>query len=198
MKRFEGLDTFLHDAWHLLVKASIQRKGAYQTPVIGTMGDGRADLRIVVLRKVDLEAKQLICFTDARAEKVKQLRESSRLSWLFWDPGKKVQMRMYGQAVLHQGDELCRQYWGRLPVQGRQSYASEIAPGSQAEADVNGLPEYWSSDMELSQTEYAFKNFMLITCNIDQMELLHLHHEGHQRARFEQTNGAWTGHWVVP
>ena len=198
MNRFDDLDEMWHDCWHLLAKAAIKRKGDYQTPVIGTLGSEQAELRIVVLREVDIPAHQLMFFTDARSAKTQQLDKSSRLSWLFWDARKKVQMRMYGKALCHQGDELCRKYWGRLPVQGRKSYATSLAPGSRVESDSDGLPAFWSKDMKLEDTEYAFENFMVVVCAIDQAELLHLHHEGHQRAAFRLEDGEWDGHWITP
>lgn len=198
MNRFDDFDEMLHDSWHLLFKAAKKRKGDYQTAVIGTLGQKQAELRTVVLREVDLPADQLLFFTDARAAKVGQLHREPRLSWLFWDAGKKVQMRMQGEAVCHQGDELCRERWDRLPVQGRKSYASTQPPGSPVDKGEDGLPEFWSADMDLEATDYAFEHFMVVVCKVDQVELLHLHRDGHQRAAFNKANGAWQGQWITP
>lgn len=198
MKRFNDLDEMLHDCWHLLAKAAIKRKGAYQTPVIGTLGDGQAELRTVVLREAALSEHQLIFFTDARSAKIRQLAQSPRLSWLFWDARKKVQMRMYGEAECHRADQLCRKYWDRLPVQGRKSYAATLPPGSPVDSDTTGLPNHWSDNMELEDTEYAFDHFTVVVCKVGQVELLHLHQEGHQRAAYHWKNGGWDGHWAIP
>ncbi|NBC09506.1 MAG: hypothetical protein GVY26_20130 [Bacteroidetes bacterium] len=198
MNRFEELDEMLHDCWHLLAKAAIKRKGDYQTPVIGTLGEGQAELRTVVLREVDMPGRKLIFFTDARSAKTQELEQSPRLSWLFWDARKKVQMRMYGEAECHRTDQVCRQYWEKLPVQGRKSYASTLAPGSPVDTDMTGLPNHWSDNMQLEDTEYAFDHFMVVVCQVGQVELLHLHQEGHQRAAYHWENGGWDGQWVIP
>lgn len=199
MERFDNPDKFLHDAWHLLIKAAIKRKGNYQKPCIATTDpNGFAQQRIVVLREVDQEKRLLTLFTDARSEKVNELQSNPLLSWLFWDERKKVQIRMIGEAVLEQGTDRCRIYWARLPVQGRASYAMLTAPGTPKEQDTVPLPDFWKSDIDLEKTEYAFDHFMVITCRIFKVDLLHLHHEGHQRAQFEYQDDHWQGRWVTP
>ncbi len=198
MERFDSPASFLHDSWHLLLKAAKKRKGDYQTPVIGTVESQQAQMRVVILREVGLQERQLAFFTDARSDKVAQLKEQARLSWLFWDAGKKVQMRMKGSVELHRKDELCRTYWDRLPVAGRKNYATAAPPGSLARQSTDGLPEAWQDDMPLEETEYAFEHFMVVVSTIDQADLLHLHRDGHQRALFQWEAGEWRGHWAVP
>lgn len=199
MERFDTPDKFLHDAWHLLIKAAIKRHGSYQKPSIATVdADGFARQRVVVLREVDMQQRRLTLFTDSRSEKVTELRDRPNLSWLFWDERKKVQIRMIGSAVLEEGSERCRQYWDRLPVQGRSSYAMLPAPGTPQQNDEVPLPEQWHDEMNLEDTEYAFEHFMVITCQVFKADLLHLHHEGHQRAKFEFRDGHWDGQWVTP
>ncbi len=198
MKRFKNLEEFIHDSWHLLVKAAIKRSGDYQTPVIGTLGDGQAAMRIVVLREVRLQQRQLVFYTDRRSEKMQELEQNARLNWLFWDARKKVQLRMSGECTWHIADGDSRKYWERLPVQGRKSYAAEQPPGTKVETPTEGLPEDWSEDMPLEQTEYAFDNFTVVVCTVDQVQLLHLHGEGHQRAAFEWDGSGWKGSWLIP
>jgi pyridoxine/pyridoxamine 5'-phosphate oxidase len=199
MERFDSPHKFIHDAWHLLIKAAAKRKGNYQKPSIATVdADGFARQRIVVLREVNMEKRQLTFFTDSRSAKVKEIQQHPHLSWLFWDERKKVQIRMSSKAILEQGSERCRQYWDRLPVQGRSSYAALSAPGSVRHDDGSPLPEYWHDEMSLSDTEYAFEHFMVITCQVLSADLLHLHHEGHQRAMFEYHDDQWKGHWANP
>ncbi|MEQ8707206.1 MAG: pyridoxamine 5'-phosphate oxidase family protein [Phaeodactylibacter sp.] len=199
MERFDQPDKFLHDAWHLLIKAAAKRKGDYQKPIIATIdADGFAQQRVVVLRDVDLQQRMLTLFTDARSEKVKALQDTPLLSWLFWDERKKVQIRMIGRVVLEQGSDRCQKLWDRLPVQGRTSYATVSAPGTPQEKDTVPLPDYWHADMDLEQTASAFEHFMVVTCQVFKVDLLHLHHEGHQRAQFEYQDGSWQGHWVTP
>lgn len=199
MERFDNPDKFLHDAWYLLIKAAIKRKGNYQKPSVATVDtDGFARQRVIVLREVDLQQRQLTFFSDARSEKVKELANHPHLSCLFWDERKKVQIRMSGQAILEQGSARCCHYWERLPVQGRTSYAGRTAPGTTQETDNVPLPDHWHDEMDLEETAYAFEHFMVITCQVYRADLLHLHHEGHQRAQFNYKDGTWAGSWVAP
>jgi pyridoxine/pyridoxamine 5'-phosphate oxidase len=199
MERFDNPDKFLHDAWHLLIKAAIKRKGDYQKPSVATVdSDGFARQRVIVLREVDFQQRQLTFFTDARSRKVEELSNHPHLSCLFWDERKKVQIRMNAQVILEQGSARCRQYWDRLPVQGRSSYAALSAPGTPQQTDNVSLSNHWHDEMDLQETAYAFEHFMVITCQVYSADLLHLHHEGHQRAQFAYQDGAWAGSWVAP
>ncbi len=199
MNRFDNLDKFQHDAWHLLIKAALKRKGSYQTPTVATIGqDGHARQRVVVLREVDKPNRRLTLFTDARSDKVAELRAKPALSWLFWDPRKKVQVRMESKAVMEQGTGRCRAYWDKLPVQGRKSYAALQAPGTPQSSDAEPLPPSWHSDMPLEDTAYAFDNFMVITGAVSFIDCLHLHADGHQRATFTWEEEEWKGQWVTP
>lgn len=198
MNRFDTLEAYLHSTWHLLIKAALQRKGNYQLPVIGTQGAAGVQQRVVVLRSVDQQQRRLTFFTDARSAKVAALQASPHLSWLFWDIRKKVQIRITGPCILHRKDDLCRTCWDRLPVQARQSYATSQAPGSAAQSDAQGLPDNWHKDMDLSETEFAFEHFMVVNAQADDIECLHLHPDGHQRAQFKWANDKWEGQWLVP
>lgn len=199
MNRFDNLNKFQHDAWHLLIKAAIQRKGSYQTPTVATIGPGgNARQRVVVLREADKPNRRLTLFTDARSDKVAELKERPTLSWLFWDERKKVQIRMESQAILERGTDRCRAYWDKLPVQGRKSYAALQAPGTPQESDTETLPPFWNADMPLEDTAYAFDNFMVITGAVSFIDCLHLHADGHQRANYTWVGGEWKGQWVTP
>ncbi len=198
MERFDTLEEYIHDCWHLLSKAAVQRKGAYQTPVVGTLGREAARMRVVILREVDMPERKLTFFTDARSAKTEQLLQHNHLSWLFWDERKKVQIRMRGRGALHTEDELARKLWNRLPVEGRKNYATEKGPGMPLPISSDGLPDKWAAGISPAETEYAFPNFMVVVCTVEEVECLHLHQEGHQRARFSWEDGEWKGVWVVP
>jgi len=201
MERFETPEKMLHDCWRLLVRATADKKDPMRTPVIGTMDAGRSYVRMVVLRKVDIQHRLLDCFTDRRSDKVEQLEKHPRLSWLFWNPKKKVQIRAAGKVELIHGDEGAAQIWNQLPAAGRKSYASTQPPGTPINYCTEGLPEVWENDPGKEETDYAFDNFMIIRCTVEEMDLLHLHAEGHQRTSFKHeshSSGAWRGGWVIP
>lgn len=198
MEKFSSPQKMVHAAWHLLFKAAATRKGPYQTPVAATLGAHTAEQRVVVLREVSIAQRRLTFFTDARSAKVEALQEQGALSWLFWDSRKKMQMRMSGAVALNLQNEHARAYWEKLPVQGRSSYAGLQPPGTPLLHQGSTLPEYWTAGMSLEMTEPAFANFMVVQCQIEKGDLLHLHPEGHQRAVFSYEGEELRAIWAAP
>jgi len=55
--------------WQELARATHDKQHEWHTPVLATTDGTVADARTVVLREVDLEARQLVCYSDSRAPK---------------------------------------------------------------------------------------------------------------------------------
>lgn len=198
MNRFRDLDHFLHQSWDLLFRAAHSRNDPMRTPMMATYDGLKCHLRTIVLRKVDRSAHQLLFFTDCRSPKVNHLEHHPNTAITFWNPRRKVQLRIKGVASLEQGSEEARRYWEHLSIAGRESYATLLPPGTASVEDSTGLPEHWSKDMEKAETDDAFENFMLIYVTVKEIDALHLHPEGHQRARFIQEGEEWKKNWLIP
>jgi hypothetical protein len=93
-------------AWTLLVDGSRNPKDAFYTGTLGTLGSLGPNLRTVVLRQADPQQRTTVCYSDVRAGKVAELLENPAISWLFWDDGRKVQLRLTGRATVHTNDAL--------------------------------------------------------------------------------------------
>lgn len=193
------IDEVLTTIWHLLYRGAVQKKDPLHTATIGTIYQGVPQLRTVVLRKTDTAARALYFYTDIRSEKVHQLKENSTLSWLFYHPKKNVQIRAIGKTIIHHEDDLTATIWKSLPSYGRKTYGTTQAPSTSLTALSDDLPALWKEkEIELTATEYAYKNFAVIGCEIETLEWLHLQRSGHQRAQFSFVNGDWEGSWIVP
>ncbi len=198
MERFENLDRFEIQAWDLLIRAAHGRSDSMRTPMMATYDGRQCQLRTIVLRAVDKQRRQLLFFTDARSSKVEHLRQHPQTALTFWHPKKKVQLRVSGEAELISGDDQARKYWDHLSKEGRSSYATVEAPGTFSEKDTDGLPGFWSQELDKSQTDFAFDHFMLIRVTVHSIDALHLHPEGHQRAAFWWEKDKRKQTWLVP
>ncbi|HMO39548.1 MAG TPA: hypothetical protein PKC76_16210 [Saprospiraceae bacterium] len=200
MERFHTLLDFSETCWRLLVNGAVKRRDPFGTPVIGTYDGTQAQLRTVVLRKADMQQRTLWFYSDWRAAKMAHLQEEfAQLSCLFYHPRKQVQVRLAGQVQLHHKDEIARACWQQVPVRSRKSYAAVLPPGTPTSACTEGLPEGWHPEMDIAATESAFAHFAVIVCYVDWMDCLHLHPEGHQRARFEwSAEGRLQAQWLIP
>jgi len=198
MERFTDLNHYLKGAWNFLFRATVERNNPFRNASIASIEDGVPQNRIVVLREVNPQQRTLIYWTDKRSDKVAQLRSNPSLSALFWNEKRKLQIRASGTTTLLQNNDLTREAWDKIGIRGRKSYATSQAPGTTIEQDSDGLPAQWGDDLDLQDTEYAYDNFMIILQEVTSMECLHLHQEGHQRARFDWNGEAWQSSWLVP
>jgi len=198
MEKFDTLDEFLDQSWRLLLNAAVKRNHPMRTPVVGTAANNRAHLRTVILRQTDIQNRTLSFYSDFRAAKIAHLQENAQLTALFYHPRKQWQIRARGVATLHHQDEKARAHWAKISVKGRANYAATRIPGSVTDQWTDGLPDFWNSDLELADTEFAYANFTLIEVAVNELEALLLHPEGHQRAHFTWKNDDWEKHWLIP
>jgi len=198
MERIKSLDDYLKISWNLLFRAAITRKGDFQKGMLTTLSQKRKpSARIVVLREVVTDKRQLIFFTDVRSPKVEEMKQQPEVGWLFWDESRKLQIRMNGSVSFHASDSYSQQFWDSLPIAARKSYATTAAPSGIADMDTDGLPNDWEQ-LTKADTNKFYPNFLVVTTKVDFMQCLHLHQKGHQHAQFRWQDGYWQQNWLVP
>jgi hypothetical protein len=173
--------------WQSFETGVNETDSAWRAPVIGTIGSTTAELRMVVLRQADKNARLLVFHTDKRSQKANQLNQSSQVAWLFFDPASAIQIRVTSIASMHNDDEVTRQLWNKVPHHARQIYADPQAPGTELNAKRAGL----LNDQE------AFGNFLSVHCQVTDLDWLHIRTDGHLRAQFRWDGQAWSGVWVA-
>lgn len=198
-KNWQSLDQVVAEAWAMLERGAARVKDPFHTPVLGTVRAGECHLRTVVLRGVNQPERRLICHTDVRSTKVAEILQQSQVSWLFYHPTEKVQLRLRGPATLHQADELADQRWAAAPPMSRRCYMAALGPGTLAAEPVSGLPPVFEGRTPtLAESEAGRANFAVITCRIDFMDWLYLRAPGHRRAQFTWQAEGLVASWVAP
>lgn len=199
MEKFTSLDSVFKTAWNLLYRAAISRNDAMRTPVLATVAEGYPHQRTIVLRRVDPQEQQLYFFSDARAPKIDHLQQNTNCNVLFWDPRKKVQIEIQAKGQVLQQTSITQQFWKKINIGGRTSYAALQAPGTAIEKEQAYLPKDWGSNMDIQDSEFAFKHFAVLELVAHQLDILHLHPAGHQRCLFIKGNDkVWEKQWIVP
>jgi hypothetical protein len=179
----------LHDSiWSLLGEGVESASSPFHTPALATVGEDGPELRTVVLRSADAERRQISCHTDWRSPKRRQVEQDRRVCWLFYDRDRKVQIRLRGQAVLHNVSEEARKRWDATPPRGRSCYSTLLAPGT----PVDEPPEAPTA------LDVGFDNFAIMLCTVDLIDWLFLQAAGHQRAQLHWREGVWKAGWVAP
>jgi hypothetical protein len=199
MERFNNLTDFYKAAWNLLDQAALSRNDPMRTPVMATVANDRPHQRTIVLRKVDTKQDLLYFFSDARAPKILHIKNNPTCNLVFYDVLRKVQIELQATGSVLQEEKQSRSFWEKIDAGGRSSYAAMYAPGSQIKNQQEYLPAHWNQDMDLEATEFAFENFAVLQLSALQLDVLHLHQDGHQRAIFtKNASKEWDKIWLVP
>ena len=174
---------------HRLLEACRDPSDPWRLPVLATQGMAGPEARVVVLREISQDKRELVVFSDRRAPKVRQVREVPHVALVFYDHDGPVQLRIRGSATVtaHPSPDLER--WSDLTPLQRQNYQSLSAPGEIIESPPSA---------SLGGPETGLENFAVLRISIHSMNWLWLARQGHRRANFDDANGQWRCQWVIP
>jgi pyridoxamine 5'-phosphate oxidase len=182
------------EALGLLARGALDRRSAFHTPVLATVGlDGAPRARVVVLRAFCRETLSLRIHTDARSSKCAELRRDPRAGLTFYDGGRKVQLRVEGTAQMHQGDAIAQAAWSASQPMSRRCYATSPGPGTPLAAGGDfALP----ADDEAAAAGQA--HFVALLLTVERLEWLYLAAAGHRRALLTLAPHAGAATWLTP
>ena len=197
--KWNTLEEILENTWRMLEKGTARSDDPFHWPVLGTVVNDGCSLRTVILRQANSEERTLVCHTDSRAPKVEEIRNQQHISWLFYHPEKKIQVRISGHATLHDDDSFADRQWADSSITSRLNYCASQPPGTHIDNPSSGLPAFLLKKVPtLVQTEKGRKNFMAIAMKIFSIDWLKLRITGNRRARFEWDGDKMNATWLVP
>ncbi len=186
----QSLDDVLADAFRRLSRGVADRRSAFRSPALATVGaDGWPQVRTVVLRGFDAAVRLVTVHSDLRAAKVTALRSDPAVALHVWDDGAQIQVRLDGIATISAGDELARAEWARLHAGSRAAYRSRPSPASPV-ADPAEIPRM--------DEDAAFAQFAVLRIRVDRLDWLHLGREGQRRAGFSWRDDILEQRWLAP
>jgi pyridoxamine 5'-phosphate oxidase len=199
---YNDLGLSLDHAWTLIKAGAKDRRSAFHTPVVSTIGLNNApQSRVLVLRTANKEARELKFNTDLRSPKVAEIEANPNMSVLLYDSETKIQLRLSGQAQIQsQGTEV-NAVWLATDRFARRCYMAESAPSSVSGRPTSGLPESTEGRKpEEAELIPARANFALLLFEVQKIDWLYLAAKGHRRAVFHYDIAAqsWLGDWAVP
>lgn len=188
----EELTAIEQKIWILLLEGVKSYKNPFHYGTLANIQDGLPELRTVILRKVLEEEKKLFFHTDIRSPKVNFLRKKNSISWLFYDEGLRLQIRMQGSSLIHFNNEIAAVGWQDSRINSQLTYSILHAPGSILEApipiDIN------EKNPSPDVIEFSASNFAVVETHIEKVDIVFLHHQGNKRAIFDYTNASFN--WV--
>lgn len=173
---YDDLEGTRLEAWKLLTRGVADRRSAFHTPAIVTLGlDGAPRVRTVVLRAAEPSARLLRFHTDARSGKVAEIARDPRVGVHVYDARSKIQVRLDGVARVHPWPaQRAQAAWDASRPQSRSCYAQALAPAAAIATPHEG---------EAREGE-GVENFNIVEVEVTAIEWLYLFHAGHRRARF--------------
>jgi pyridoxamine 5'-phosphate oxidase len=186
------LEAVLASCWTSMTRGAADRRHGFHHPVVANVSaEGKPRSRVVILRSADTLTKTLRFHTDVRTEKSAELVERPAVSVTLYDAASRVQIKIDGCAVLHNGDALAKAAWTVSQPMSRIGYGTLPAPGSSIAA---------GSDFALPVTDEAIAagaaHFCAVVIHVEKLEWLFLRSGGHRRAVFDIVAGK--GQWLVP
>ncbi len=180
--------------WHLLESGVRSGADPFHTPVLATQSNNGPAQRTVVLRHVEANERIIACHTDRRSAKAREVLEDSRVSWLFYDSKRKLQLYLAGNASLHTGGIFFDRCWSQASENARACYNTALVPGQPIETPPVA-PAKLRTDLEAA---LARDRFAVLACRVTFLEWLYLSWQGHRRAQFVWRDEQLSASWVTP
>ena len=194
------LRTVESNCWQMLSDAVSDRKHPMRTMVVGSVSASMAQIRTIVLRKVEIETKKIYFHTDIRSSKIEDIQSTGQLSWLAYDPAQRTQIRLCGATILHHGDAIAKAQWNLTQHHSRRNYLLPEGPGKKHSADFTSVAHQLSDfSYTLEESEVGFQNFVVVETTVEKLDWYYAHHTGNKRAGFTYENGLLKyADWLTP
>jgi hypothetical protein len=127
---------------------------------------------------------QPIIYTDARSNKVKELKEDPNASIVMYNHKKLMQITLNGQMEMIDKGDYYEDCWSRVQGRSQRDFITEKAPGTPIKNP--------------DEVEYGDKHhFMILKLVPDTIEYLQLKRPNHIRALFKAGDD-WAGEFLNP
>ncbi|HEX4842833.1 MAG TPA: pyridoxamine 5'-phosphate oxidase family protein [Limnobacter sp.] len=179
---------FAQNIWQTLVRAKADKKHPWRVLTLATQSQAGPELRQVVLRGVNVDARCITVYTDARSQKINQIAVQPNVGLLFWDARHHWQLRLWAHARAESDLAKRAALWAAIPEHARKDYATLSAPG-----DV--LAPSGSAAINMATAE---QHFVVLHFQVHRMDSLVLKREGHQRMALDWQQDHWQETALVP
>jgi pyridoxine/pyridoxamine 5'-phosphate oxidase len=186
IKETDSLDEAFRTIKHELNRGTLDRRHPFRFVVFSTASGNKPFSRYVVLRKISENLNMLI-YTDTRSGKIDQIKENEHANLLFWNPGKRIQVRVEGMPWIVDDRKMYDQTWDAMSDESKRAYLNKLAPGAEIDSPEQG----WESIHDTQD------HFSIIEFKPSQIEFLQLNADRLLRASYRKDT-KWIGKWLVP
>tara|TARA_B100000131_G_C18121803_1_gene613190 strand:- start:1517 stop:2122 length:606 start_codon:yes stop_codon:yes gene_type:complete len=178
------IEEMLSREFDQLKKSLKNAKHPYHSFCFSTINLESPSVRTVILR--NFRDRFLFFNSDIRSSKVQDIYNNSKVSALFYDKNRRIQLRIIGKANIDYKNDASKKVWENVDLQSRKCYMGPFTPGEEMKNWVPNLPlNYIEMDPSRQDSESGYENFCSISIQIDSIEILELHYDGHVRFMVE-------------
>jgi hypothetical protein len=189
----QTLPALLDDVWKRIAAGLNGRWPPWTLPTLATLSPYGPRARVLALRRVVPAERLFVFHTDARSDKVRELRADSRVSLVFWDPGDAIEARFTGTASVHCRDQVAREAWQEVSPLRRRTSAIEYTPGA-----VLPAPTRFDTLPTTADDEVALGHFAVVLVRATALDWYWLGPSDMRRAFIRWTDSGPSATWVVP
>ena len=189
----------LKKIWKHLDLGVLEREHPFHTPVFATVASNCApNSRVVVLRRFWRKPAQLAFHSHIAAPKIKEIETNPNVSFVFYHPQEKLQLRIKGTATIYTEGDLHDEQWMATGFFSRRCYIGET-PSDFSEKPTTGLPDDLNERQPTKEeSETGRANFAVISSMIDSIDCMELDVKGHRRSLFVWKDGELETKWLTP
>ncbi len=197
MLRLVDYDDIVEEAWQRLERAADEPAHPMRLLVLATVDSGGApEARLMVLRGASRRLGKLWIYTDARSQKVDQLRERPAVALVAWDGACGVQLRVRGNATVCGTGPAADTHWNHAAMAVRALFSAPDAPGRPLRLPDPRLMSVKRS-LDEGQEAEARGNFAVLEIAVRSIEWLQIM-DGEQRRAITHASTAWAVHPLAP
>jgi general stress protein 26 len=184
------------EVWERLAAAVDDPGAPLRLFAVATKDDvGKPDVRILTLTGVVSERGALWFHSDRRSKKIEQILKCPDMAAVVYDWREGIQLRIQGQASLHNDDSIVDLQWGRLDSMVQYAYGLSQQPGEPLANTSPCHPRH--PHVGAADQIRGRANFVVIEFLVDAIDWLQLSDSGDRRARLQRTDG-WRTHPLAP
>ena len=188
-KHYDNIDSIYELIWELLDIGQKDINSPFHQAYLATHNNNYPSIRTVVLRAADSKDKIISFHTDYRSNKINEILKNDKISILFYDHDRKIQIKFSGKAIVNNKNEKSNQSWQESRSFSKKCYIVDEPPGSISDHPTSGFKKQY--EIELPDEEIlnsGYENFTIVKMDILEIEWLYLYRYGHRRAKFSLNN----------
>jgi len=161
----------------------------YHSFVLSTISSNGPDSRTVILRAFDEDKPAIWFHSDRRSKKILHLKKNEKVSALFYDKSRKIQLRINGLAYIEEDIKNNKRIWESMKPESKICYMGPYAPSQRINQFEPNTLEKSAHNLNEEDENLGLSRFCRIRIKIKKIDWLKLDYKGHQRLEFEFGKG---------